>query len=229
MPAESQPATFNGATSRFDEDKLTAPRAMMAASHRRGSGSLGEPATLWQNSRILMLTTASRVTRWVSSGKSPFKMHGLAALLCLLPLGTNPAQDDAQAVHGTFTGEVKPVLYVSDVEERVPFYRDVLGFKFDGFSNSDGEPYYAETIAGGLKFGLHEPMSEDQEDRVGQQRLYFRVKDVQLHRRRVDAWGGNPGKMKQTDWMDMFIVKDPDGNEIVFATTDLERHSIDPW
>ena len=28
---------------------------------------------------------------------------------------------------------------------------------------------------------------------------------------------------------DFFIVRDPDGHEIVFAVTEAERHSIDPW
>jgi hypothetical protein len=83
--------------------------------------------------------------------------------------------------------------------------------------------------AAGVKFGLHEPTSAGQETKVGQQRLYFRVKDLRLHRSRVLAWGGDPGELKTTDWMDMFLVRDPDGNEIVFAVTDPERHSINPW
>jgi pimeloyl-ACP methyl ester carboxylesterase/predicted enzyme related to lactoylglutathione lyase len=137
--------------------------------------------------------------------------------------------DDPRNDHGIFTGEIKPVLYVTDVERSAPFYRDVLGFDFQGFANLDGKPYYAEMVAAGTKFGLHEPTSEGQESMVGRQRLYFRVEDLQAHRSRVSARGGEPGEIKTTSWMDMFVVRDPDGNEIVFAVTDPERHSSNPW
>jgi predicted enzyme related to lactoylglutathione lyase len=147
----------------------------------------------------------------------------------LLPVGAGETKPDEWDAHGAFTGEVKPVVYVRDVEKRAPFYRDVLGFELQGFAEADGRPYYAEMLAGGLKFGLHNPMDEAQRARVGRLRLYFRVKDLRLHRSRVAARGGKPGEIKVTDWMDLFIVRDPDGNEIVFAFTDPERHSIDPW
>lgn len=130
---------------------------------------------------------------------------------------------------GIFTGEVKPVLYVSDVEVAAPFYRDVLGFDFLGFSNIEGSPYYAEMTAGPLKFGLHEPRNEEQVRRIGQQRLYFRVTDLAVQRARVADRGGEPGETIETEWMDMFIVRDADGHEIVFAFTDPGEHSIDPW
>jgi predicted enzyme related to lactoylglutathione lyase len=155
-----------------------------------------------------------------------------SVLLILAPVAFPAAargQEAARAAHGGFTGEVKPVLYVTDVEASATFFRDVLGFEFLGFSNADGQPYYAEMRAGTLKFGLHEPMSPDQETRIGQQRIYFRVRDLGAHRSRVAAWGGNPGTITKTDWMDMFIVRDPDGHEIVFAFTDPARHTIDPW
>ncbi len=139
------------------------------------------------------------------------------------------AQDDPRKAHGIFTGEIKPVVYVTDVEKSAPFFRDVLGFAFEGFANLDGRPYYAEMVAAGVKLGLHEPTSTEQETRIGQQRLYFRVEDLGTHRSRVLAWGGKPGEIKVTGWMDMFIVRDPDGNEIVFAVTDTERHSSNPW
>ena len=86
-----------------------------------------------------------------------------------------------------------------------------------------------EMMAAGMKFGLHEAVSSGQETKIGQQRLYFRVKDLSTHRSRVLAWGGEPGKIVKTDWMDMFMVRDPDGNEIIFAVTDPGHHPIDPW
>ncbi|NIR43537.1 MAG: VOC family protein [Gemmatimonadetes bacterium] len=154
----------------------------------------------------------------------------MAAIVLVAPfLVVSAGQQNPQDAHGVFTGEVKPVLYVSDVEVSTPFFRDVLGFDFLGYANHEGEPYYAEMRAGTLKFGLHEPMSPTQVARVGQTRIYFRVEDLASHRTRVAARSGNPGEVIETEWMDMFIVRDADGNEIVFALTDPERHSIDPW
>ena len=104
-----------------------------------------------------------------------------------------------------------------------------LGFRFLGYAGPDDEPYYAEMAAATIKFGLHEPTAESQRAMVGRQRLYFRVRDLAAHRSRVLAWGGQPTAVKETAWMDMFIARDRDGNEIVFAVTDAERHAIDPW
>lgn len=156
---------------------------------------------------------------------------GFPALLLflLLPAARGSAQDSTRDAHGVFTGEIKPVLYVTDVETSAPFYRDVLGFGFEGFANLHDAPYYAEMTAGTTKFGLHEPVSESQKDKVGRERLYFRVRDLAAHHARVAAWGGDPGEIKETGWMDMFTVKDPDGNEIVFAVTDPSRHTSNPW
>ncbi len=124
----------------------------------------------------------------------------------------------------------QPALSVTNVEASAAFYRDVLGFGFDGFANrQDGTPYYAEMLAGVRKFGLHEPTVEGQESRIGQARLYFRVLDLEAHHRRVSDAGATTGEIFHRDWMDMFIVKDADGHEIVFAVTDPERHTSDPW
>lgn len=134
-----------------------------------------------------------------------------------------------EQIDGPFTGEVKPVLYVTDVETSAPFFQDVLGFDFLGYSEREGAPYYAEMLAGDLKFGLHEPTSPEHAPRIGQQRIYFRVTDLMSHRATVQGAGAGVGDIVETDWMDFFIVEDMDGHEIVFAVTDPSRHSIDPW
>lgn len=152
----------------------------------------------------------------------------VVALAAALGQSAAPAVADRDA-HGGFTGETKPLLYVTDVEESAPYYRDVLGFEFEGYAELDGDPYYAEMAAGDQKFGLHEALAQGDESRIGQQRLYFRVRDLDAHRRRVAARDGEPGEVIETAWMDFFIARDPDGSQIVFAITDPERHSIDPW
>jgi catechol 2,3-dioxygenase-like lactoylglutathione lyase family enzyme len=42
---------------------------------------------------------------------------------------------------------------VTDVQRSVPFYRDVLGFDFDGFAGDAADPDYAEMLAGRQKTG----------------------------------------------------------------------------
>lgn len=154
----------------------------------------------------------------------------LAALLLFgVPASPPAAAGKAKDAHGIFTGEIKPVIYVSDVERSAPFYRDVLGFGFHGYAENEGGPFYAEMTAAATKFGLHEPTSERQKGMVGRQRLYFRVHDLPAHRARVVARGGEPGETRVTGWMDMFIVRDPDGGEVVFASTEPDRHPINPW
>ena len=92
-------------------------------------------------------------------------------LATALLMGPDPLPaDDDRAAHGTFTGEVKPVLYVADVEQSAPFFRDVFGFELLGYAGAEEDPYYADLAAGDLKFGLHEPTAPGQEERIGQQR-----------------------------------------------------------
>ena len=153
----------------------------------------------------------------------------ILAILLLAMGATGHTTNTSRDIHGVFTGEIKAVFYVTDVEKSAPFYHDVLGFVFQEFANLDGQPYYAEMLAAGVKFGLHEAVSDGQESKIGQQRLYFRVKDLSAHRSRILAWDGKPTEIVKTDWMDMFMVRDPDGNEIIFAVTDLGKHPIDPW
>ncbi|MFW6198362.1 MAG: VOC family protein [Acidobacteriota bacterium] len=158
----------------------------------------------------------------------------IGGALLLLPvallLGLQQSPRPARDAHGTFTGDIKPVLYVSDVEASAAFFEETLGFGLEGFSDrSDGSPYYAEMTAGDRKFGLHEPTQPGQGSRVGEARLYFRVLDLEAHRERLAGRGAEPSEILETDWMDMCIVRDPDGHEIVFAVTDPDRHGMDPW
>ncbi len=156
----------------------------------------------------------NRVTAMCSLLVSGFMLAGAA-------IGDDP--------YGQFTGNIKPIIYVSDVENIAPFYRDVLGFELDGFAGDEADPYYAEMLAGPTKFGLHEPTMSGDEIRIGQQRLYFRVHDLNAHRRYVETHGVEVKEVFQRSWMDYFLVKDLDGNIVVFAVTDSERHTSEPW
>ncbi len=160
----------------------------------------------------------SRVSAWL-------------VVMCLFgmqPARAEPVQENKEG-SDVFLGQVKPVLYVADVEKSQAFYAEVLGFEFMAWAGEAGDPYYAEMRAGPLRFGLHEPRKPAERSRVGKQRLYFRVSDARAHRERVIARGGEAGEIEETDWMTMFSVVDRDGHEITFAETDPKRHKIDPW
>ena len=157
-----------------------------------------------------------------------FRSVWLAISLALLTSHSN-ANDCQDIRKGELLGQLKPVLYVADVERSAVFFRDTLGFAFLDYAGEEGNPYYAEMAAGPTKFGLHEPGGERERERVGRQRLYFRVKDVEVHRKYVSACGGNPGEILRTAWMTMFSVTDLDGHEITFAETDPAVHSTNPW
>jgi catechol 2,3-dioxygenase-like lactoylglutathione lyase family enzyme len=143
--------------------------------------------------------------------------------------GAEETADRCEGSGGEFLGQVKPVLYVKDVKASAAFFRDVLGFAFLNWADNEDAPYYAEMAAGAQKFGLHLPGDLGEKARVGQQRIYFRVRNVEAHRKRVLACKGRPGPIEQTAWMTMFAVTDPDGHEIVFAETDPAVHTINPW
>ncbi len=151
------------------------------------------------------------------------------------PTGTASERE----VHGGFVGDVKLVFYVSDVRKSVRFYTDVLGFKFHHFyDHVSGDsvvkwtrteaPIYAEMAYAGRHFGLHLPQSDADRESVGRMKIYFRVKDLEAHHRRVSAWGADVGKIKDRPWMRMFLVTDPDGHRIYFSFTDDAIHG-NPW
>lgn len=153
----------------------------------------------------------------------------LSPAFCNGEIETDPAAENAGVHPARFLGQVKPVLYVADVRTAAAFYRDVLGFQFLGFAGKEDAPYYAEMAAGDQKFGLHEPQNDRDRERVGKQKLYFRVNHVEPHRAWVISKGTDASEIKHTDWMDMFTVRDTDGHDIVFAETDPAVHKTNPW
>ena len=141
-----------------------------------------------------------------------------------------------RTAHGRFTSEHLTVFYVSDVLRSVSFYRDALGFELHHFYDYDAgkrlpewtrsePPIWAEMAAGDLTFGLHR-IREDEELRVGGNRHYFHVEDVDSHHRRVRAHGVATGPIIDRPWMRMFSVNDPDGHSIYFATPVEESRTV---
>lgn len=145
----------------------------------------------------------------------------------------------ARVQNGEFTGDIKLVFYVRDVRTSAAFYRDALGFEFHHYHDystgksvrewtRDEPPIYAELSAGGRRFGLHLPQDEADERAVGRAKVYFRVKDLDAHHRRIRAFGVAATPIRRRPWMDMFRVTDPDGHRIYFAYTDDAVHG-NPW
>lgn len=155
-----------------------------------------------------------------------------------LPAQTLERENKQDAI--IFSGEIKPVIYVRDVLKSQKFYTNVLGFGFESFHDyktgeslvewtADYPPIYAEIFVDEQKMGLHLPQNEKDEARIGGVKLYVRVGDVNLAFEKISAQYDDIGAIRETDWMDFFVIADPDGNEIILAETDPERHSINPW
>jgi len=129
--------------------------------------------------------------------------------------------------HVSFTGEILPVFFVTDVLRSVDFYK-ALGFEFHHFFDyAAGEqvpewpheepPIWALMSAGSQTFALHRaPPSADLI--VGGMRHYFLMEDVDRQYERVQSLGVETGPLTDRPWMKMFSVQDPDGHLIFFGT-----------
>ncbi len=114
------------------------------------------------------------------------------------------------------------MLYVSDVERSVNFYKDALGFGFKGYWDdvnhcvtfdfaAANNPSYCEMTFGEFKLGIH----LDPEFQAGSPRfeLQIGVDSVNDTFERFAAAGAKPSEPKDFPWgMRMFSLKDPDGH-----------------
>ena len=155
----------------------------------------------------------------------------LPLLLAAVPVRASeekPGSDvSADVDHGSFTGEILPVFFVTDVLRSVEFYKAV-GFEFHHFFDyaaeeevpewlHDEPPIWALMSAGSQTFALHRvPPSADLV--VGGMRHYFLMEDVDRHYERVQSLGVEAGPLTDRPWMKMFSVLDPDGHLIFFGT-----------
>jgi catechol 2,3-dioxygenase-like lactoylglutathione lyase family enzyme len=129
-----------------------------------------------------------------------------------------------------FTGEMFPVLYVSDLRRSVEFYRDKLGFPFRGYGFgskltnewSETEPPYAAMFGlGGQDFVLHDYKAATGEAvafrAVGTRHHIFVTNATEYHAS-VESHGVKIDRFVKgsNDRVFLFSVTDPDGHALYF-------------
>jgi uncharacterized glyoxalase superfamily protein PhnB len=125
-------------------------------------------------------------------------------------------------------GDLLPMLYVRDVPRSVAFYRDVLGFEFEGWWDEEARTYasepapghagdFAELQAGNLVLHLHRA-GDDQKLDAGSSILHLKVKDADAYYEQVTGRGGrfDPPRNQVWGWR-QFYVRDPDGHRWSFS------------
>ena len=96
------------------------------------------------------------------------------------------------------------ILFTSNMDQMVAFYRDVLGFKVKtndkGWKTFDAGACEIALHSGGRKPGPRSPKTQ------------FDGKDVAATREALIARGAKMGKVASTDGLDLCGGKDPDSN-----------------
>jgi uncharacterized glyoxalase superfamily protein PhnB len=112
-------------------------------------------------------------------------------------------------------------LGVSDVERSVKFYRDLLGFHFQGFWDpvsrtaaqewrGAGKPEYGEIRVGESRIGLRPGALARASS--GQVEMAIHVDSAKQAHERIKSAGGSPTDLADQPWgAVMFSVTDPDG------------------
>lgn len=119
-----------------------------------------------------------------------------------------------------FNSALGGMIYVSDVLASVKFYRDVLGFDFSGYWdsehcvmdwNKEEQPFYAGFNLQGSHFGIH-PL--DGKRVLGNTtEFYIVVQNADAYWEEVKAKGGACSDLEDTVWGSrLFSIKDPDGH-----------------
>lgn len=119
-----------------------------------------------------------------------------------------------------FKGPLGGMIYVPDVLNSVKFYKDVLGFDFGGYWDSENcvkewtqkeQPFYAGFDLNGSHFGIH-PREENHV--VGTSTEFYRiVENTDDYYKKVKENGGKCDAPSDTVWgARLFMIKDPDGH-----------------
>jgi len=124
-------------------------------------------------------------------------------------------------------GKLLPLLYVKDVEQSIIFYKDKLGFEFNGWWDNDKmgyvpdwppakKPDFAEFRAGDLIVHLHVDM-EGESSKTGSSILHLEVADVDQYHKDVVSRGLSAEAPQDMPWgWRQFYVTDPDGHRWSF-------------
>ena len=121
-----------------------------------------------------------------------------------------------------YKGHISAMLYVSDLERSVDFYREKLGFGFTGYwddvnhrvtddYDEANRPGYASVEVGESKIGLH----LDPEFEAGSRRfeLHVEIDDADALHAELSGQGLELTEPKDESWgARMFSVTDPDGH-----------------
>ena len=105
------------------------------------------------------------------------------------------------------------ILFTSNMDRMVAFYRDVLGLKLK--TNEKG---WKRFDAGGCEIALH---SGGRKPGPRSPKIQFDVKDVAATRAWLIARGMKMGKVSSTDGLDLCGGEDPDGNSVSLSNRGL--------
>lgn len=119
-----------------------------------------------------------------------------------------------------FKGPLGGMIYVSDVVASANFYKDILGFDFSGYWDSENcvmewaqkePPCYAGFNLEGSHFGIH-PIEKD--CKVGTSIEFYRMVDnADAYYEFVQSRGGQCGAPEDTPWgARLFSIQDPNGH-----------------
>jgi len=101
------------------------------------------------------------------------------------------------------------ILFTSNMDRMVAFYRDVLGFRLKtnekGWKTFDAGTCEIALHSGGRRPGPRSP------------KIQFDVKDVTATRATLIARGAKMGEVSSTDGLDLCGGKDPDGNPFALS------------
>jgi uncharacterized glyoxalase superfamily protein PhnB len=138
-----------------------------------------------------------------------------------LNLSTESVREIRRRINNMSSPIMQVNLFVADVEKSVYFYRDVLGFQFQGFWDpvsrtasqewrGPARPDYAELRVGTARIGLRPALDESTpSDRI---EMALHVDNAQQQHERIEAAGAGPTDLAHQAWgAIMFSVTDPDG------------------
>lgn len=119
---------------------------------------------------------------------------------------------------------VEGLVNVSDLNRSLAFYRDVLQFDRAEVVEDWTRPGGVEVFRGPARVHLH--VDRDATPAI----LFFQTDDLLAVRSAIKARGGMPSEIQRVNWvnLDMFEVRDPDGNTLWFGKPISQPVAGDP-